>query len=88
LSVHKYFFDAQVSFFGQQQNYGRENIFQVTLQPFAPETVDRVVVWLVHPAKPHEVNVFLQRVFHLPTGIDVAQVGIDKHFEQHAGIIP
>ena len=41
----------------------------------------------LHAAQPHEVHITAEELLHLPAGIDVLEIGIEDHLQQHARMI-
>ena len=68
----------------EQQHHLGEHLADVVLEPLAPEAVDGVMVGPFHAREPHEVDVLLEGSFDPPRGVDVVQVGVYKHLQQHA----
>ena len=64
-----------------------EQIVPHRREPVLAEEVDGVEVRRLHAAQPHEVHITTEELLHLPTGIDVLEIGVKNDLDQHPGMV-
>ena len=71
----------------EHRHHLREDALEGPLQPLAPEQVYRPEVRPVHPGQPHVGDVLRQQRLHPAPGVDVVEVGVRDHLEQHPRMV-
>ena len=71
----------------EHRHHLREQLLEDSLQPLAPEQVYRPEVRPVHPGQPHVHDVLVEQRLHPASRVDVVEVGVGDHFEQHAWMV-
>lgn len=67
---------------GQKHHHLIENVLEPTLSLAGAKVAYHVVGWLYTTAKPHEINILAQGLFHLARRVKVREIGIYQNLDK------
>ena len=79
--------EADQALLVEHRHHLREDALEHPLQPLAPEHVYRPEVRAVHPREPHVGDILRKQRLHPAPRIDVVEVGVGDHLEQHPRVV-